>query len=96
MAWMSYNATYFHDAIAYAYVLGVYKRLFKKYEILGLNSPGWYESCYNDGSPYRFRRLMNRTMDRATSTLSSSPFSSGGSGGGSSGGGCGGGGGSSW
>lgn len=93
---MSYNATYSHDAIAYAYVLGVYKMLFKKYEILGLNSPGWYESCYNDGSLYRFRRLMNHTMDRATSTLSSSPSSSGGSGGGSSGGGCGGGGGSSW
>lgn len=91
------NPTYFYDILPYTYVLGVSDKWIKKFEVISLQAPDWYEgsSSFDSSS---FGTFMNSTMTSASSAMSSSPSSSSGgsSGGGSSGGGSGGGGGGSW
>lgn len=90
------NPEYFYNILPYTYVLGISDKWIKKFEIIAIEPPSWYEgsSGFNMVS---FGTFMNSTMSSASTAMSSSPSSSsGGSGGGSSGGGSGGGGGGSW
>ena len=88
------NPEYFYNILPYTYVLGISDKWIKKFEIIALEAPSWYDgtSAFNMGT---FGTFMNSTMSSASSAMSSNPSSSG-SGGGSSGGGSGGGGGGSW
>lgn len=92
------DPNYFYNILPFTYVLGVSDTWIKKFEVIALTPPDWYDS----GTPFSassFGNFMDSTMSTARSAMSSSPSSSGGggsSGGGSSGGGSGGGGGSSW
>lgn len=88
------DPTYFYNILPFTYVLGVSDKWIKKFEVIALSAPDWYDgnSTFNMIS---FGSFMDTTMKTATTSMSSSP-SSGGSGGGSSGGGSGGGGGGSW
>lgn len=100
-AMVSKNPTYFYDILPFTYVLGVSDKWIKKFEIISLQAPTWYDG-YSSFSTTSFKKFMDSTMKSATSAMSSSPSSSSGSssggssGGGSSGGGSGGGGGGSW
>ncbi len=95
------NPVYFYDILPYTYVLGVSDTWIKKFEMLSLQAPTWYDSP-NTFSVSNFGIFMNNTMVSAQRVMSSSPSSVssgssiGSSGGGFSGGGSGGGGGSSW
>lgn len=101
------NPNYFYDILPYTYVLGVSNKWIKKFELISVQEPSWYDS--NSFDIHSFGTYMNSTINSAQSAMSSVPFSSLGgsssggsssggssSGGGSSGGGSGGGGGSSW
>ena len=89
------DPTYFYNILPYTYVLGVSDKWIKKFEVIALSAPDWYDnnSTFN---MVAFSSFMNSTMTTATTMMSSSPSSGGSSGGGSSGGGSGGGGGGSW
>jgi uncharacterized membrane protein YgcG len=90
------DPAYFYKILPYTYVLGVSDKWIKKFEVIALQAPDWYDgrSAFN---MVAFGTFMDSTMSSASSAMSSSPSgSSGGSGGGSAGGGSGGGGGSSW
>lgn len=102
------NPTYFYDILPFTYVLGVSDEWIKKFEVIVLQAPSWYDSSITF-SVTTFSSFMISTMviaNRAMTTgltggstgSSSGGSSSGGSssGGGSSGGGSGGGGGGSW
>lgn len=90
------DPSYFYNILPYTYVLGVSDKWIKKFEVIALEAPDWYDSK-TSFSPSNFGSFMNSTMSTASSVMASSPSSGGGSsGGGSSGGGSGGGGGSSW
>lgn len=100
------NPTYFYDILPFAYVLDVSDKWIKKFEIISLQAPNWYDG-YSSFNTTSFGNFINSTMSSATNAMASSPSSnssgsssrggsSGGSGGGSSGGGSGGGGGGSW
>lgn len=90
---------YFYNILPYTYVLGISDKWIKKFEIIALESPSWYDGS-SGFNMMTFGSFMNTTMTSASTAMSSSPSSSGGgsggSGGGSSGGGSGGGGGGSW
>src|SRR5574344_1908038 len=91
------NPTYFYDILPYAYVLDVSNKWIKKFEVISLQAPMWYDS----NEPFtidHFNQFMHTTMVSPESSMSSSSTSTtgGSSGGGSSGGGSGGGGGGSW
>lgn len=101
-ALVSQNPTYFYDILPYTYALGVSDKWIKKFEVISLEAPKWYDGT-DDFTTASFTSFMERTMDSAEASMSSSPSSSssssgggGSSGGGSSGGGSGGGGGGSW
>lgn len=94
--------SYFYNILPYTYVLGVSDKWIKKFELILLQAPSWYDSPTGFNA-VTFGSFMNNTMTVAESSMSSSPSSSSGgssgggsSGGGSSGGGSGGGGGGSW
>ncbi|MBP1745224.1 MAG: hypothetical protein H6Q58_2202 [Firmicutes bacterium] len=90
------DPAYFYKILPYTYVLGVSDKWIKKFEVIAIQAPDWYDgrSAFSMAS---FGTFMDSTMSSAAAAMSSSPSgSSGGSGGGSSGGGSGGGGGSSW
>lgn len=101
------NPTYFYDILPFAYVLDVSDKWIKKFEVISLQAPNWYDG-YSSFNTISFRNFINSTMSSATNAMASSPSSNssggssggrssgGGSGGGSSGGGSGGGGGGSW
>lgn len=90
-AMVAKNPTYFYNILPYTYVLGVSDKWIKKFEVISMQAPTWY-----DGSD-TFGTFMNSTMSSATSAMSyDSSSSSSDSGGGSAGGGSGGGGGGSW
>lgn len=101
------NPTYFYDILPFAYVLDVSDKWIKKFEIISLQAPNWYDG-YSSFNTISFGNFINSTMSSATNAMASSPSSNssggssggrssgGGSGGGSSGGGSGGGGGGSW
>lgn len=101
------NPTYFYDILPFAYVLDVSDKWIKKFEIISLQAPNWYDG-YSSFNTTSFGNFINSTMSSATNAMASSPSSNssgsssrggtsgGGSGGGSSGGGSGGGGGGSW
>jgi uncharacterized membrane protein YgcG len=94
---VSEDPEYFYNILPYTYVLGVTDKWIKKFEVIAVQAPGWYDSstAFNMAA---FGSFMNSTMSAASSAMTSSPSGSGGgsSGGGSSGGGSGGGGGGSW
>ena len=101
------NPTYFYDILPFAYVLDVSDKWIKKFEVISLQAPNWYDG-YSSFNTISFGNFINSTMSSATNAMASSPSSNssggssggrssgGGSGGGSSGGGSGGGGGGSW
>jgi uncharacterized membrane protein len=90
------DPAYFYKILPYTYVLGVSDKWIKKFEVIALQAPDWYDGR-SAFSVVAFGNFMDSTMTSASEAMSSSPSSSsGGSGGGSSGGGSGGGGGSSW
>jgi len=91
------NPEYFYNILPYTYVLGISDKWIKKFEIIALQAPSWYDGSTGFNMA-EFGTFMNSTMSSASTAMSSSPSSSGGggSGGGSSGGGSGGGGGGSW
>lgn len=88
---------YFYNILPFTYVLGVSDTWIKKFEVIALSAPDWYDSN-SSFTMSSFSSFMNSTMSTASTVMASSPSSSGSgsSGGGSSGGGSGGGGGSSW
>jgi uncharacterized membrane protein len=91
------DPTYFYNILPYTYVLGVSEKWIKKFEVIAISPPSWYDG--REAFSYAtFSSFMSNTMTSAVSSMSSSPSSSSGgsSGGGSSGGGSGGGGGGSW
>lgn len=106
------NPEWFYHIIPYAYVFGLSNVFAEKLKDLSLPAPEWYvpRGKYTYFDYYTFNRLMTRSLNDATTTLtvpkpsstSGSSGSSGGSfggssgGGGFSGGGFGGGGGGSW
>jgi len=90
------NPEYFYNILPYTYVLGISDKWIKKFEVIAIEAPSWYDgsTSFNMAG---FGTFMNSTMSSASTAMSSSPSSGGGgSGGGSSGGGSGGGGGGSW
>ena len=92
------NPTYFYDILPFAYVLDVSDKWIKKFEVISLQAPNWYDG-YSSFNTTSFGNFINSTMSSATNAMASSPSSNssgGSSGGGSSGGGSGGGGGGSW
>jgi len=90
------DPAYFYKILPYTYVLGVSDKWIKKFEVIALQAPDWYDGR-SAFSVAAFGSFMDSTMSSATAAMSSSPSSSsGGSGGGAAGGGSGGGGGSSW
>ncbi len=91
------DPAYFYDILPFTYVLGVSDKWIKKFEVIALPAPGWYDSNTNFNMT-NFGVFMGSTMTTASTAMSSSPSGSGSgsSGGGSSGGGSGGGGGGSW
>lgn len=92
------NPNYFYDILPFAYVLDVSDKWIKKFEVISLQAPTWYNGS-NAFDISTFGTFVNSTMVSAQRTMSSSPSSDssgGSSGGGSSGGGSGGGGGGSW
>ena len=91
------DPTYFYKILPYTYVLGVSDKWIKKFEMISIQEPSWYDST-NPFDMVSFGSFINSTMSSAQNVMSSSPSSnsSSSSGGGSSGGGSGGGGGGSW
>jgi len=94
------NPTYFYDILPYAYVLNVSDKWIKKFEVIAVEPPDWYEG-HSTFTITRFGYFVDSTMSSATRTMSATPSSSGSSGGGFSGGGfsgggSGGGGGGAW
>ena len=95
-AMVTKNPTYFYNILPYTYVLGVSDKWIKKFEVISMQAPTWYDSpdAFDIAT---FGTFLNSTMSSATSVMSyDSSSSSSGSGGGSAGGGSGGGGGGSW
>lgn len=88
------NPNYFYDILPYTYVLGVSSKWINKFETISVQPPTWYDTS-DDFDIISFGKTMDRTMNRASETMSSNDSDSS-SGGGSSGGGSGGGGGGSW
>jgi len=86
------NPEYFYDILPFTYVLGISDKWIKKFEIIALEAPSWYDGS-TGFNMVTFGTFMNSTMSSASTAMSSSPSSSGG---GSSGGGSGGGGGGLW
>lgn len=99
-AMVTQDPAYFYNILPYTYVLNVSDKWIKKFELLSLQAPSWYDSP----DPFdmdSFNSFMDSAMSSATNAMSSNSSSGSGSsgsssGGGSSGGGSGGGGGSSW
>lgn len=90
------NPNYFYDILPYAYVLGVSDKWIKKFEVIAVKAPEWYDSP-SPFTVHNFGVFMGAAMQSASAVSSSSSSgSSGSTGGGSSGGGSGGGGGGSW
>lgn len=92
------NPDYFYNILPYTYALGLSDKWIKKFEVIAIERPDWYESntAFNI---IVFSSFMNSTMSSASSAMASTPSSGGGggfTGGGFSGGGGGGGGGGSW
>ena len=95
-AMVTKNPTYFYNILPYTYVLGVSDKWIKKFEVISMQAPTWYDSP-DAFDMATFGTFLNSTMSSATSVMSyDSSSSSSGSGGGSAGGGSGGGGGGSW
>lgn len=95
-AMVAKNPTYFYNILPYTYVLGVSDKWIKKFEVVSMQAPTWYDGS-DTFDVATFGTFMNSTMSSATSAMSyDSSSSSSGSGGGSAGGGSGGGGGGSW
>lgn len=95
-AMVTKNPTYFYNILPYTYVLGVSDKWIKKFEVISMQAPTWYDSpdAFDIAT---FGTFLNSTMSSATSVMSyDSSSSSSGSAGGSAGGGSGGGGGGSW
>lgn len=95
-AMVTKNPTYFYNILPYTYVLGVSDKWIKKFEVISMQAPTWYDSpdAFDIAT---FGTFLNSTMSSVTSVMSyDSSSSSSGSGGGSAGGGSGGGGGGSW
>ncbi len=92
------NPSYFYNILPFTYVLGISDLWIKKFEVINIQAPNWYDSD-SLFDIHSFGTFMNNTMTSAGSAMTSSPSSSSSgssSGGGSSGGGSGGGGGGSW
>lgn len=91
------DPTYFYNILPFTYVLDVSDKWIKKFEVIALSAPEWYDSKTTFNMT-NFGNFMDSTMTTASAAMSSSPSGggSGSSGGGSSGGGSGGGGGGSW
>lgn len=95
-AMVAKNPTYFYNILPYTYVLGVSDKWIKKFEVISMQAPTWYDGS-DTFDVATFGTFMNSTMSSATSVMSyDSSSSSSDSGGGSAGGGSGGGGGGSW
>lgn len=95
-AMVAKNPTYFYNILPYTYVLGVSDKWIKKFEVISMQAPTWYDGS-DTFDVTTFGTFMNSTMSSATSAMSyDSSSSSSDSGGGSAGGGSGGGGGGSW
>ena len=95
-AMVAKNPTYFYNILPYTYVLGVSDKWIKKFEVISMQAPTWYDG-FDTFDVATFGTFMNSTMSSATSVMSyDSSSSSSDSGGGSAGGGSGGGGGGSW
>lgn len=95
-AMVAKNPTYFYNILPYTYVLGVSDKWIKKFEVISMQAPTWYDGS-DTFDVATFGTFMNSTMSSATSAMSyDSSSSSSDSGGGSAGGGSGGGGGGSW
>lgn len=95
-AMVAKNPTYFYNILPYTYVLGVSDKWIKKFEVISMQAPTWYDAS-DTFDVATFGTFMNSTMSSATSAMSyDSSSSSSDSGGGSAGGGSGGGGGGSW
>ena len=97
---VSKNPTYFYDILPYTYIFEISDKWIKKFEMISISPPSWYDSstAFNVSI---FSNFMNNTMNNAErvmlySSTSSSSSGVSSSGGGSSGGGSGGGGGGSW
>lgn len=96
------NPNYFYDILPYTYVLGISDKWIKKFELVSLKEPTWYNST-NKFDIIWLSSFMDDTMTSVQKSMSYKPTNSsnGGSftdssGGGISGGGSGGGGGGSW
>lgn len=95
-AMVAKNPTYFYNILPYTYVLGVSDKWIKKFEVISMQAPTWYDGS-DTFDVTTFGTFMNSTMSSATSAMSyDSSSSSSDSGGGSAGGGSSGGGGGSW
>lgn len=95
-AMVAKNPTYFYNILPYTYVLGVSDKWIKKFEVISMQAPTWYDGS-DTFDVATFGTFMNSTMSSATSAMSyDSSSSSSDSGGGSAGGGSGGGEGGSW
>lgn len=95
-AMVAKNPTYFYNILPYTYVLGVSDKWIKKFEVISMQAPNWYDGP-DTFDVATFGTFMSSTMNSATNVMSyDSSSSSSDSGGGSSGGGSGGGGGGSW
>ena len=95
-AMVAKNPTYFYNILPYTYVLGVSDKWIKKFEVISMQAPTWYDG-FDTFDVATFGTFMNSTMSSAPSAMSyDSSSSSSDSGGGSAGGGSGGGGGGSW
>lgn len=95
-AMVAKNPTYFYNILPYTYVLGVSDKWIKKFEVISMQAPTWYDAS-DTFDVATFGTFMNSTMSSATSAMSyDSSSSSSDSGGSSAGGGSGGGGGGSW
>lgn len=95
-AMVAKNPTYFYNILPYTYVLGVSDKWIKKFEVISMQAPTWYDGS-DTFDVATFGTFMNSTMSSATSAMSYDySSSSSDSGGGSAGGGSGGGGGGSW
>lgn len=95
-AMVAKNPTYFYNILPYTYVLGVSDKWIKKFEVISMQAPNWYDGP-DTFDVATFGTFMSSTMSSATNAMSyDSSSSSSDSGGGSAGGGSGGGGGGSW
>lgn len=90
-AMVAKNPTYFYNILPYTYVLGVSDKWIKKFEVISMQAPTWYDAS-DTFDVATFGTFMNSTMSSATSAMSYDSSSSSSD----SGGGSGGGGGGSW